>query len=70
MAKSANRAVAPVAVDFRDPLGSEAKILAAFLKAADRFDDKHGRSEAAARRQLMKEGVITKTGRLTKRFGG
>lgn len=63
-------AVQPVAIDFRDPLGNDAKIFAAFLKAADRFDDKHGRSEAAARRQLIKEGVITKTGRLTKRFGG
>jgi len=70
MGKPVPKAAPPLAIDFRDPLGSEARMLAAFLKAADRFDDKHGRSEAAARRQLMKEGVVTKTGRLTKRFGG
>jgi hypothetical protein len=53
-----------------DPIGSERRMLRAFMKAADAFDAKHGRSRAAARKQLQKEGIITKSGRLTKRFGG
>lgn len=53
-----------------DPIGSEVRMFDAFLKAADAFDKKHTRSKKAARAQLVKEGVITPTGRLTKRFGG
>jgi len=53
-----------------DPIGSEARLIAAFLKAADKFDAKHSRTKAAARRQLIKEGILTPTGRLSKRYGG
>ncbi|MFL9827128.1 hypothetical protein [Rhodoplanes sp. SY1] len=53
-----------------DPFRSEERVLNRFLEAADRFDAKHGRTKAAARRQLEKEGVVTRSGRLTKRFGG
>lgn len=45
-------------------------MLDAFLAAADAFDAKHGRSREAARKQLQKEGIITKAGRLTRRYGG
>lgn len=65
--KSKNLAVA---YDPFDPIRSERRMLAAFKKAADRFDAKHGQSKAAARRQLRKEGIITSTGKLTKRYGG
>jgi hypothetical protein len=53
-----------------DPIRSEQRMLDVFMKAADAFDAKHGKSKAAARKQLVKEGVITKAGNLTKRFGG
>jgi hypothetical protein len=45
-------------------------MLAAFMTAADAFDAKHARSKKAAREQLRKEGIITKSGNLTKRYGG
>jgi len=53
-----------------DPIRSEQRMLRVFMEAADNFDAKHGSSKAAARKQLLKEGVITKAGHLTKRFGG
>lgn len=49
---------------------NERRMLAEFLKAADRFDRKHARSKEAASAQLQREGIITKSGRLTKRYGG
>jgi hypothetical protein len=39
-----------------------------FCKAADAFDAKYGRSRAAARRIMVAEGLITKSGRLTKHY--
>jgi len=45
-------------------------MLQAFMKVADKFDAKHGRSTATAHRQLEKEGIVTPSGRLTRRFGG
>ena len=45
-------------------------MLDAFMKAADMFDAKHGKSKLAARKQLEKEGIITKSGKLTRRYGG
>ena len=61
---------ATFAFDPFDPIRSERRMLDTFMKAADIFDAKHSKSKAAAQRQLRKEGVITKSGRLTKRFGG
>jgi hypothetical protein len=69
MPKPAGTKPAP-AFDPFDPIGSEQRMLDAFLKAADSFDAKHGRSKAAARKQLHKEGIITKAGNLTRRYGG
>ena len=46
----------------------EAVSLHAFMAAADAFDQKHGRSKSAAHKQLVKEGVLTKSGRLTARY--
>ena len=56
-------------VDPFDPIGSGQRVLDAFLKAADRFDEKHGKSKIAALRQLHKEGILTKKGNLTRRYG-
>lgn len=58
-----------LAFDPFDPIGSEQRMLATFMKAADTFDAKHGKSKVAARKQLVKEGIITKSGKLTKRYG-
>ena len=55
------------AFTLRDPTGPARTTLALFMTAADSFDAKHA-TPAAARRQLEREGIITKSGRLTKRF--
>lgn len=68
MAKNARKAVSTYAP--LNPIVSEERLLAAFMTAADAFDEKHTRSREAARAQLRKEGIITPSGRLTKRFGG
>jgi hypothetical protein len=57
-------------IDPFDPIGSEQRMLDVFLKAADQFDKKHGQSKEAALRQLRKEGIVTKSGKLTKHYGG
>lgn len=53
-----------------DPIRSEQRMLDVFFRAADTFDQKHSRSKAAALKQLYKEGIVTKSGNLTKRYGG
>ncbi|EJW11735.1 hypothetical protein A33M_2803 [Rhodovulum sp. PH10] len=53
-----------------DPIRSERDRLCVFLKAADAFDARHARSKDTAQRQLEKEGIVTRSGKLTKRFGG
>ena len=58
-----------VSVDPFDPIGSERRLLDVFLAAADRFDQKHGRTKVLARRQMVKEGILTPSGRLTKHYG-
>lgn len=60
----------PLSVNPFDPIGSERKLLSVFLVAADKFDHKHGRTKNAARRQMIKEGILTKSGNLTKHYGG
>ncbi|MCB2100947.1 MAG: hypothetical protein KDE22_08770 [Rhodobacterales bacterium] len=42
----------------------------AFRDAAERFTKKTTASKKAARAQLVKEGIITKSGKLTPRYGG
>ena len=66
-AAAASRAFA---IDPFDPIRSEQRMLATFMKAADTFDAKHGKSKLTARKQLEKEGIITKTGKLTRHYGG
>lgn len=67
MSKKSNKAVV---VDPFNPFPSERELLRRFMEGADRFDAKHTRSKDAALKQLQKEGVLTKTGRLTQRYGG
>jgi hypothetical protein len=69
MSKAAARKV-PIAFDPFDPFGSEQRMIDAFMRAANRFDAKHAKSRTAARKQLQKEGILTKSGNLTKRYGG
>lgn len=57
-------------IDPFDPIRTEQRMLDAFMKAVDTFDAKHGKSKLAARKQLEKEGIITKSGKLTRRYGG
>ncbi len=65
MPKTRTRTTTPPA------LPDDAKsILRRFLEAADSFDARHGTSPQAAREQLRREGIITPSGRLTKRYGG
>jgi hypothetical protein len=59
-----------VVVDPFNPFLSERELLQRFMAGADKFDAKHTRSKEAALKQLQKEGVLTKTGRLTQRYGG
>jgi hypothetical protein len=65
-----NRKKIVLSVNPFDPIGSEQKLLSVFLAAADKFDHKHGRTKQAARKQMIKEGIITKSGNLTKHYGG
>lgn len=60
----------PLNVNPFDPIGSERNLLSVFLVAAKKFDNKHGRTKDAARRQMIKEGILTKSGNLTKHYGG
>jgi len=53
-----------------DPIGTEMRMRDAFMKAADAFDKKHTKTKTAALAQLRKEGVLTRSGKLTKRYGG
>jgi len=46
----------------------EKEALEAFRKAAEAFDKKHTRTKKAALAMLIKEGICTPTGRLTKRY--
>jgi hypothetical protein len=39
-----------------------------FRKAAEAFNTRSMRSQAAARKVLVKEGIYTKSGKLTKRY--
>lgn len=59
------RAAAP-----REPKIRIEDLHVAFMHAADRFDAKHGRSKKAALAMLVREGIVTPAGRLTKRYGG
>lgn len=67
MAKKSSKVLA---VDPFSPFESERQLLDRLMAAADRFDAKHTRSKEAALKQLQKEGVLTKAGRLTRRYGG
>ncbi|MEO5335430.1 MAG: hypothetical protein H7841_00855 [Magnetospirillum sp. WYHS-4] len=42
----------------------------AFAEAARKFTAKHTKTKASALKILQKEGLITKSGKLTKRYGG
>lgn len=51
------------AIDPNSPEGLEE-----FRQAMKTFDSRVNRTAATARAQLVKEGIYTKTGRLTKRY--
>lgn len=53
-----------------DPFVSEQRALEDFMKAAKAFDKKHNRSKATATRQLQKEGMLTRSGKLSRNYGG
>ena len=44
--------------------------MAAFMKAARAYDKRVNRSKRAARAEMVRLGIYTKTGRLTKNYGG
>lgn len=49
---------------------SDELFLAAFEKAANAFDKKHTRTKSAARKQLTKEKVLTRSGHISRLYGG
>lgn len=65
-----NKSLRRIEFDPFESVQAEKKVLGRFMKAAEMFDKKHGRSKNTATEQLRKEGIVTKTGRLTKRYGG
>lgn len=49
---------------------SQREMLARFEKAADKFDADITRNPNEARAKLIQRGILTKTGKLSKRYGG
>lgn len=53
-----------------DPIGEGHDMVQDFMKAADDFDRKMLADKKKARKFMIEQGFITKSGRLTKRYGG
>lgn len=53
-----------------DPIGEGHDVVRDFMKAADAFDKKMRADKEMARKFMVEHGFITKSGKLTKRYGG
>ncbi|MDK9721420.1 MAG: hypothetical protein OEL53_09585 [Rhodospirillales bacterium] len=53
-----------------DPLKGEEEFIVSFKKAAAAFSKKHAATKETARKQLIKEGFLTKKGNLSKLYYG